>query len=155
MPDSLEYIVRPYQTPSPHGVLIIPSTPGGSRQPATLTWGAPGTMPEVNEVNEGVAFEVVCCQESIGEQSRTSETKRITQEGNPDNWVDVRRPISVKLKKKEDNKCGGVSDISIAAQEVNATLGEFEEAINSGTHAPIEKKNCAVTWKFKNEPEPA
>jgi hypothetical protein len=152
MPDSLEYVVRPYQTPGAHGSLIIPSRPTATRERATMTWGAPGTMPEVTEVDsEGIGFEVVCCNEQLNERDRTSETKRIFQRGDTssENWVDVQRPKTLRLKKRDKNTCIGNSGISFAAIEVSAALAEFSSAIHSGTASP-RAKHCSVEWKFKN-----
>jgi hypothetical protein len=148
--DSLEYVVRPYQTPSAHGAIIIPSTPTGTRERATLTWGAEATMPE-REEPDGIGFQLVCCTETLNENSRETETKRIEQEGNPDNWVDVDRPTKLKLKKKDANKCGDVWDqISGVEQQVNSVLSMFNDAIHSGT-AGKKDKNCNVSWNFKNQ----
>jgi hypothetical protein len=153
--DGLEYVVRPYQTPNAHGSIIIPSTPRGSRERATLTWGkdASITMPTPVEVNEGVNFEVVCCQENLNELDRESDTERVYQNGDQTsfNWVDVLRPKSLRLKKKEKNNCFGptLSETSDVAQQVNDVLGEFEGALNSG--ATKTSTTCSVSWGFKNQ----
>lgn len=151
--DSLEYVVRPYQTRAANGAVIIPSTPSGSRERATLTWGAKATMPARKEA-EGIAFEVVCCQEGLEENSRKSETKRIYggDGSEENNWVDVERPMSLKLKKKGKNGCGDDWDqISGVAQEVDAALAQFAGDIHSGTASVGGGENCSVGWKFKNE----
>jgi hypothetical protein len=147
--DALEYIVRPYQTPDALGRIIIPSAPRGSPERATITWGGPADMPQRTEVSDGVNFEVVCCQEDLTESSRESNDVQIPIQEDA-NYVTVSRPTSLKLKKKELNKCGDNWDqISGVAQEVNAALEEFSDAIHSGTVSKS-SKNCSVGWKFKN-----
>jgi hypothetical protein len=146
--DSFEYIVRPYTTPSPHGGIIIPSTPSGSRERATITWGAKSTMPDV----QGVNFNTICCKDNLTEKDRKSNTKRIFQNGDESspNWVDVERPYELNLDKKEHNHCQSpLEEISGVAQEVSATLAEFDDLVHSGTTAPADK-NCSQNWKFKN-----
>jgi hypothetical protein len=157
MPDSLEYVVRPFTTPNAHGQIIIPATPRGSRERATLTWGATSaiTIPEPVEVEgdaEGVNFEVVCCKEQLNELDRESDQERVFQNGDvgSSNWVDVLRPRSVRLKKKEKNSCLGTSliETSDVTQQVNDVLGMYESAFNSGTTK--KPSNCSVSWGFKN-----
>jgi hypothetical protein len=154
MPDGLEYIVRPFTTPGPHGTTIIPSTPSGSRERATLTWGAAADMPARSEI-AGVNFEVVCCKESLSENDRKTEKIRVFQtleDGtiSDTNWIDYERPISMRLKKAEENKCGDDWDqISGVAQSINTSLDQFSDDIHSGT---VSKSagNCATSWSFKN-----
>jgi hypothetical protein len=148
--DAIEYVVRPYQTRNPLGQTIIPATPSGSRERATITWGAKASMPLRNEA-AGMAFEVVCCQENLNEQSRESETKRITQADNSNNYVDVQRPMSVKLQKKDKNKCGDDWDqFSGVGQEISSALTEFSNDVLSGT-AATPQTSCSVGWKFQND----
>ena len=99
---------------------------------------------------------MVCCKENLDELDRKSKTKRIFQNGDEssENWVDVERPESLRLRKKDQNKCGDDWNlISGVAQEVSAALDEFAAAIHEGTTAiGGDPKNCAVKWNFKNEP---
>jgi hypothetical protein len=152
--DALEYVVRPYTTPNAHGSIIIPSTPRGTQERATLTWGKDSaiTVPTPKEVSDGVNFEVVCCQEQLNELDRKSDQKRVFQRGDEDseNWVDVERPKSLRLKKKEKNKCfgPGLTDTSDVAQQINAVNADFEYALNSGVTST--HMRCSVNWTFKN-----
>jgi hypothetical protein len=147
--DSLEYVVRPYVTPNAHGQIIIPSAPRGSHERATLTWSGAAEVPAPQEISDGVNFEVVCCQEGLNESSRENTIERIAQQTNPDNWVDVARAASLKLKKKESNKCGDDwSQISWVAQEIDAELAVYSADIHSGTASGTQ--NCSVGWTFKN-----
>jgi hypothetical protein len=148
--DALEYVVRPWTTPNAHGQIIIPSAPKSSPERASLTWGG-GTfdLPQRTEVSDGVTFEVICCQEELSEKSRTSETKRITQQDNEDNWVDVERPTAVKLKKKHRNSCGDDwGQTSKAEQAISPQLDQYGEAISSGVVSVGD--TCAVGWTFDN-----
>jgi hypothetical protein len=147
MPDALEYVVRPYTAPSPHGGTVIPSTPRGSRQKATLTWGVPTTMPEVSGMN----FNVVCCKDTLTEQNRESDTVRVYQNNdkNSPNWTDWERPNTLNLDKKESNTCGdNWDDISGVAQQVNADLAQWDSLMQQVTGAPT---NCGQSWHFKNQ----
>jgi hypothetical protein len=151
--DGLEYVVRPFTTPGPHGTVIIPSTPSGSRGRATLKWQATGEDTTRTEVSDGVDFEVVCCKENLTEKSRESDQKRIYQNGNTSspNWVDVQRPRHFKLKKKNQNKCGDDWDtFSGVGQEIADVLGGFEEDLHSGT-VKSKDETCSVTWTFENK----
>jgi hypothetical protein len=153
--DALEYVVRPYTTPNAHGSIIIPSTPRGTRERATLTWGKDSaiTTPTPVEVSDAVNFEVVCCKEGLNELDRKSDSERVYQNGdvNSSNWVDLERPKKMRLKKKEKNSCfgPGLSETSDVAQSINESNAMWEYALNSGvtrTHT-----NCSVSWAFKNE----
>src|SRR4029077_8926412 len=144
---SLEYIVRPYQSPNSHGAIIIPSTPTGAREKATLTWGATATMPIPDT---GISVE--CCSEKLDEQSRTSKKIRVFQNNDPSstNWVDVERPETMKLKKKDKNDC--ISDweqVSQLAAEIRAELDQ--DKIDFGSPTDPATGNCGTTWTFKNK----
>src|SRR3954469_1046651 len=90
----LEYVVRPFQSPGAHGGIIIPSTPSGSRERATITWTAESTLPDAKFT--GIA--VTSKKEDGIETGRDSETVRIT--GNdPDNWIDVARSKKLYIDK--------------------------------------------------------
>jgi hypothetical protein len=90
----LEYVVRPFQSPGAHGAIIIPWTPSGSRERATITWTAESTLPDAKFT--GIA--VTSKKEDGTETSRDSETVRIT--GNdPENWIDVSRANKLYIDK--------------------------------------------------------
>lgn len=149
---SLEYVVRPYQTPNAHGQIIIPSTPSSSRERATLTWGAKATMPSVGQ---GISFEVVCCKENLDEQKRTTSRQRVYQnnDSTSPNWVDWDRAETVNLNKKEQNSCGDDWDqISGAAAEIDATLAQYAAGFAPwGGSASSTGKKCDTVWKLKND----
>ena len=149
MPHGFEYIVRPYQTPNAHGNIVIASTPVGTRERATLTWGTQADQPEA-QPGEG-ATNVVCCVEQSDETSRKSTTERIEQSGKPENWVEVRRPYELKLQKKEKNKCdSNWSQMSYVAASIDALFEDLGDDIKSGREGKADRK-CGQTWKFKNE----
>ncbi len=142
----LEYAVRPYQSPGALGKTIIPSTPGASRTRATLTWGAEATMPSV--IPSGTS--VSCCNEGLTEQTRETETVRISQAGKPENFIDVARAKSVKLKKKTKDNCAGDWDqFSGVGQRVADALSEFEAGFNSTTTGDADS-HCDVKWTLNN-----
>src|SRR4029077_17165672 len=97
---SLEYVVRPYQSPNSHGGVIIPSTPTGTRKRATLTWGASTTMP----IPDG-GMHVESWSENLKETKRTSKKIRVFQndDQSSSNWVDVERPETLNLSKHDKN----------------------------------------------------
>lgn len=139
----LEQIIRPYQSPDAHGTIVIPSTPTGTSERATLTWGAKATMPPVNA---GENFSVQCCNENLTEKGRTNQQVRIT---GPDgeSYVDVQRPSQVTLNKKEKNDCdGGWSQMSGAAAAVGSALAEWE-ADFANVDVP---HSCGTTWNLSN-----
>jgi hypothetical protein len=143
---ALEYVVRPYQSPNANGTIIIPSTPSGSREQATLKWGTQCTIPEVSGEN----FQVVCCKDQLTELDRNSERIRVYQNGDPtsDNWVDLMRAKTMDLKKNEKNSCGdNWDDISGVAQQIDSILSGFASYFNQVTGNP--DKNCAELWTFK------
>jgi hypothetical protein len=152
-PDALEYVVRPYTTPDVHGSIIIPSTPRGSRERATLTWGSgsPASVPTPVEVTESVSFELVCCKENLSEQSRETEDVQIFDSSGGSTYITVERPKSIRLKKKDKNNCNSplwshTSDVEQSMNEVNA---EWDAALHSGTINVGGGKNCSVAWQFK------
>src|SRR5215831_17073015 len=73
---SLEYIVRPFQSPGSQGAVIIPSTPSPTNERATLTWGAKAAVPAVTQ---GVGF-AGCCKESADESNQQYEPVTINNE---------------------------------------------------------------------------
>jgi hypothetical protein len=94
-------------------------------------------------------LDVDVLQEGLNEL-RESETERITQQTNPDNWVDVARAASLKRKKKESNKCGDDwNQISWVAQEINTELAVYDADLHTGTASVT--TNCSVGWTFKNQ----
>jgi hypothetical protein len=153
MPFDLSYVVRPFVTPNAHGQIIIPSTPRGSHERATLTWGGGAfQLPERKEVSDGVEFNVVCCQEALSEKSRISQRERVYQndDQSSDSWVDVERPTSVRLQKKSQNSCGDDwGQTEGTAQAVNPALDQYGNAMSSGVVAKGD--TCSVGWTFVNE----
>lgn len=147
---SLEYVVRPYQSPASHGGIIIPSTPTGSRQKATLTWGASTTLPIPS-----TGVNVTCCSEGLKEKDRTSKKIRVFQNDDPSstNYVDVERPETMNLSKTDKNDC--ISDwdqVSQLAADIRAELDQ--DAVDFGSPT-VPQGNCGVSWSFKNEAQPS
>lgn len=141
----LEYIVRPFQQPNPHGTTVIPVTRKETQERAILTWGGEATLPDTTFVSVG--FQLATCKEDSKELRRDAETVRIT--GNdPENWIDVNRASKLYLEKQEENWGGDP-----------ANAGQTDYAEGAGNFAPSEAfrgkgindtKKCAVTMTLKN-----
>jgi hypothetical protein len=142
---SLEYAVRPYQSPNNRNSLLIPSAPSLNQDLATISWGAEATLPPVNQ---GIGFQVVCCKEQLDEKDRDSSTVQIPIQEDA-NYVEVSRPNSLSLQKHENNNCGDDWDqFSGVGAEITSALNEFAADVHSGTVAKT--GNCDVKWKFNN-----
>lgn len=140
----LEYIVRPAASPGAHGSTIIATTPGSSRERATITWGAQATMP-----TPSMAVNTACCKEELQEDTRDGEVVRISQTGNSDNYVDVFRANKLKLSKKEDDKCGPETTVG---QDSFAPTDFSVSGFEPSTFEPSDFgiKKCKTTWLLKN-----
>lgn len=153
MPHGLEYVVRPFQSPGSLGNIVIPGTPERTQDKAHITWGGVGTMPSVKTVNPDSRVDI--CKEGLTEGDRDSEKIRIY--GNdPENWVDVARAKTVRLKKQSET-----TDQSLNTWQ-GFTVKKFDERIEDnpnlkpqndpGSNAfPSFKGTCLVTWNMKNE----
>lgn len=147
---SLEYVIRPYQSPTPFRTIIIPSTPSPGRERATLTWGASGeaTMPEPEQVvpdNEGtINYNYQCCQEQLNELSRENERKRIM--GNDGvSYIDVDRPKTMSLKKNQKQRCmSPLEQESYVASSINSVLSSWDAEFAGRTETPDD--NCHAKW---------
>jgi len=119
---SLEYIVRPYQTPDSRGRVIVPSSRIGLPQQAHLTWGAQGTMPPA----QIVGIQIACCNEDQNELSRETSNQRIMG-SDGESYVDVARVEKMKLQKQTTgNGCDDAFNIlgfSAAAMAAPSGVG--------------------------------
>jgi len=148
---SLEYVVRPYQTSSPFGITLIPSTPAQAER-ATLTWGATaqGTTPTVKQkaTAPAMTYQFECCNEALTESSRSVHKIRIMGSDN-ESFIDVERPYQMKLKKNTKTQCGDSLDqISLVSQGVNAVLNDFSDQITAATSPFGTDTDCAAQWGF-------
>lgn len=142
---SIEYIVRPYQSPLSGGV-IIPATPGKSRERAVLTWGAKSDMPEPQMPTVNVA----CCNEGLKEHDRKSEPVRVYQDGdkNSPNYVDYARPTTITHNKHDQKNCfgetlGWTSTVESSLDAIDDEWsGLFDEFDSTDEH-------CKVSWTFQ------
>jgi hypothetical protein len=144
---TLEYVVRPFQSPGSQGTTIIPSTPSRPSDKAILTWGASAVMPPV----KGINFQVVCCKEESDEKSRESDRLQIMGNDN-ESYIWVQRASQLKLNKSEKNSCGDDWDqFSGIGLEITGALAEFAADIHSGTAAgDANPTQCEQTWKLNN-----
>jgi hypothetical protein len=126
---SLEYIVRPYQARDPQGRVIIPSTPIGTHQQATITWGGKATLPPVQS-QPGNAFS--CCSEQQNESGRQTEVVQINDSGNADNYITVARTTQLSLDKTSQSTCASDWDqFSGIGMEISDALSSFAADITS------------------------
>ena len=122
---SLEYVVRPYQTPNAQGQIIIPSTPRGAAQRATIKWGAQSTLPQ--PVFAGVTMK--CCDQKSKELSRTGETVRI-HGSDGESYIDVFRANKLKLNHKTQTQ--GCDDPGWeTSHAVQGVLTDFSSAVDA------------------------
>jgi hypothetical protein len=137
---AIEYAVRPSVPTPPHGQTIIASTPGATRQRATLTWGAAGTLPFPQ-----VSVQLACCKDDLKETSRDADTIRIFQnnDSSSENWVDVERPKKMSLDNQHKDTCDQDSGSQSAFAPSSFAPSGFAPSI-SGT------KTCKTTWSFNN-----
>jgi hypothetical protein len=130
---SLEYIVRPFQGRDPQGRVIIPSTPVGTHQQATITWGGKATLPPVQS-QPGNGFS--CCSEQQNETNRQTEVVQINDSANPDNYITVNRATQLSLDKTSKSTCASDWDqFSGIGMEISDALSAFAADVFSGTMA--------------------
>jgi hypothetical protein len=137
----IEYAVRPSVPTNPHGATIVASTPGATRERATLTWGAKATLPLPS-----VSVQMSCCKDDLNETKRDGEVTRITQQDNADNFIDVFRSNKLYLDAKHDDKC---DPVSVAGGTDSFAPSAFE----TGGFEPTDDgsiKQCKTTWTLKN-----
>jgi hypothetical protein len=138
---AIEYAVRPSVPTPPHGATIIASTPGATRERATLTWGAAGTLPFPQ-----VSVQLACCKDDLKETSRNANTIPIFQnnDSSSENWVDVERPFEMSLDNQHSDGCNQDSGSQSAFAPIPfGQPGSFEPD-------PANTKTCKTTWKFNN-----
>lgn len=142
----LEYIVRPFQAPNPHGTIIIPATPHASTETAVLTWGGESTLPDTQYTTVG--FTISSCKEDSKELRRDAETVRIT--GNdPENWIDVNRASKLYLEKQEENWKGNPANAG-QTDYAAADIGNFAPSEAFRGIGINDTKKCAVTMSLNN-----
>lgn len=145
---SLEYVVRPYQSPNANGAIIIPSTPTLSTERATLTWGGSGSG-QATITNDGPNWNVTCCDENLKEDVRQEQPIRVYQDGdtNSSNYVDVARPTKMRMGKNDQKNCGEDAwlQMSFAAASVDEILQGFANDL-----APFDESQsqCKADWTF-------
>lgn len=152
---SLEYVIRPYQSPTPFGTNVIPSTPSVGTDRATLTWGATaqGTPPPAVQAPTppaGMTYQFECCNEALKESSRSVHKIRIIG-SDGESFIDVERPYQMSLKKNSKTQCDGPLDqMSLVNQGINAVLNDFQGQIDEATSKfGSTDTNCAAQWGFK------
>jgi hypothetical protein len=157
---SLEYAVRPYQSPGRNNFLI-PSAPSVTNQRATLTWGATSTPPKPEPGISVQLKDEQKCKETLNELTRDTERVTIpvttTEDGTGSITVD--RPKTLTLSKHETGAQppttygGGMTqqaDFAVGGDWAMAPeFGSMAPYVGSGV-APPGGNDCDTTWKFKN-----
>ena len=134
----LEYIVRPFQAPNPHGTIIIPSTTTPSTETAILTWGGESTLPEVQFIETG--FNTRKGREDFDEKNRDAEVVRITGEdpGDGPSYIDVRRSNKLYLDKTTE-------------ELLASDAGQIDYAASGSVYnTPLASKKSKATIKLNN-----
>lgn len=136
----LEFVVRPFASPNAQANILIPSAPSGATQPAILRWGATATMPAA----QPAGVNIVCCKEQVQEQSRESDTVKITNPSDASQFVMVKRAKSLSLKKQENmNGCGDDNSFS---------TGNFEFSGSAEISAALDvPSTCSIKLSLKNQ----
>jgi hypothetical protein len=141
----LEYAVRPFQTADSHGAIIIPSTSAGTRERATITWGAKATMPNANA---GINFQVQCCKSTATEKNRKNDRVRITG-SDGESYVDVDRAYQMELNTENKNNCDDPSSQwSGVTQAMNEDMASWVSDFASIDFSNSLEGTCAATWNF-------
>ena len=144
----LEYIVRPFQQPNPHGTVIIPVTRKETEERAILTWGGEATLPDMQFIDTG--FKFTSCKEDSTEKRRDAEKVRIFGEdpGDGPSYIDVMRSKKLYLDKKEDKT--GQNPSNAGQTDYAADIGNFtpSEAFRGKGINDVQK--CAVTMTLNN-----
>lgn len=98
----LEQIIRPFQTAFPQNRdRVIASTVKQPPEIAQLQWGAAGQLPTATEENPPyLNFKVndPSNDQSLTEKSRTTQTVRVQNPDDPDQFVDVQRIQQIVFK---------------------------------------------------------
>jgi len=147
---SLEYVVRPFQSPGALGGLVIPSTPQPTNERATLTWGAKSDVPPVKQ---SVGF-AGCCQEDATERDQQYEPVTIYNQGSDGGSVSFQRAHKFNFDKTSKDQCAGDWDqFSGVGLEITDALEQFAADIASGTAAGDDQPNtCKGVMSLTNTP---
>jgi hypothetical protein len=149
-----ESFVRPYQSPGALGRTIIASTPGATKERATLTWG---TTSEGKVVPARSGTNVECCSSKETEFERETNVLRITQSDEPQNYIDVARATKMKLHNKHKNECASEWDqLSGVAFGTNEALAEFEADMEfAGDSETDDQCKHEISYKHNTRGMPA
>lgn len=116
--------------------------------PGRLCWGQVGSLPSA-ELVEGDSFETVNCDEQHDEVTRETQDVRIENPEEPEDWVEVERPNTFRMNKKETTKSPSSNTDTAAAD-----FGDFSASpIQLSSFKPLgteTTKQCKLTIKMKN-----
>jgi hypothetical protein len=152
---TLEYLVRPWQARDAQGRIIIPSTPVGTHERATIQWGANGTVPTPQ--NLGPAGGVSCCSDQSQEETdQKYDAVSVTNAGSGDDAgesISFQRAKSFSYKKKTEDKCASNWDqFSGIGMEITGALDEFAANIldSETLNIDVPTQSCQGTMDLTN-----
>lgn len=146
-----EAFVRPYQSPGALGRTIIATTPGATKERASLTWGATSDA-KITPARSGTNVE--CCSNKETEFRRETNVLRITQADEPQNYVDVARATKMTLNNKHKNECASDWDqVSGVAFGTSEALSEFTmDMAFADENTTDEQCKHEITYKANTTP---
>lgn len=153
---ALEILVRRYQKPqTSSGRRLISTREVVDVQPAILSWGAPGQLPEKVEVPIGevpplYAFEVKKKGKEQQETAKVTEKVRIENPDDPDQYVVTERIKSIRFKEKDPDKLKSYPDRKNSTAYAGATDVENwqpgETQVNSDGTGPTQPGETRVKY---------
>lgn len=143
---SLEKIVRPFQSREFNAGTRVVTSRRRAVAFAELKWGVAGKMPTPQAVGGGFGI----CNEVENEQLYRFEDVKVEQEGNPNNYVIVRRKTQMTLSKSEQAQVLH-SDLTAG---IEAAFADFDSDIASSFVPESESSgtstgNCQMTINLK------
>lgn len=151
-----EAFVRPYQTPRALQRTIIATTPGATKERATLTWGATSDA-KITPARSGTNVEC-CSRQAIQSDHKDSDFEPVAllaPSGGPSDGerIDFQRANKLKFKEKEKNSCAADWDqMSGVAFGTSEALAEFEMDMEFAGDNSTDT-SCGGEWHLHNTPD--
>lgn len=127
---AIESIVRPFARPdSLSRKRLVASREKIEVEPAVISWGRAGTLPTAHQIEAidetGINFQVINLDDKYTEIDRKVDVRRIEQQlpngtTNPDNYIDLERPYSVRFE-KVDLASSRVNETQVWATSIETT----------------------------------
>ena len=146
----MEQLVRPFQQPAVIATLRIHSVRDKvTVDPAIITWGAVGKLPEaIQQTDEfdGINFKIGECDDSNTELSRETSDIRVQNPDDPTQYVMVRRISKIAFKKKSRKKFIGVWKTETTA------FAPIDPWLGSSFDVVPEEDGCHSSFKLHTPP---